>query len=360
MCETQPPGMLMGRISCFSDKKKPAALLGLLVFAVLLTAILWAALRKEKAYKLSTFSMGSAVQQTVYGKSSREAAAKAASTVAELENQISWRREGSEIAKLNENAGKAPIEIKDDTWELLSLAQEVSEKSGGAFDCTIAPVSRLWDFDGEPRLPEPEALKDALKNVDHTLLSLGKNGKASLKKESAALDLGALGKGAACTAAVKAYGAYDVKGAVVAVGGSVGLYGEKPGGKPWRVAVRDPETSGSLGELSLLSGYVSTSGSYEKRFTQDGKTYHHLLDPKTGYPAESGLLSVTVWSEEGALSDALSTACFVLGLPKSLPVLKSMKAQAVFVTTEQKVYVTQGLKDKFVLTGEGYTLGGAL
>ena len=175
-----------------------------------------------------------------------------------------------------------------------------------------------------------------------------------------ALDLGAVGKGAACDAAVDAYEEAGINRAVVSVGGSVGVYGEKPGGQPWTIALRDPDTEGSLGTLSLASGFLSTSGSYEKQFTEDGVTYHHLLDPDTGYPAESGLLSVTVWSGRGTLSDALSTACFVLGLEDSLPVLEQFDSEAVFITEDHQIYVTEGLADAFSLTGEGYTLAGTV
>ncbi len=122
--------------------------------------------------------------------------------------------------------------------------------------------------------------------------------------------------------------------AVVSVGGSVGVWGEKPSGKPWYVALRDPDSEGSLGEISIPSGFLSTSGSYEKQFTQDGVTYHHLLDPDTGYPADTGLLSVTVWSDSGVLSDALSTACFVMGMEDSQPLLEEFAQGAIFITED--------------------------
>src|SRR5699024_9207852 len=126
-----------------------------------------------------------------------------------------------------------------------------------------------------------------------------------------------IGKGAACDAAVQMYQESGAEAGIVAVGGSIGLYGEKPDGSLWRLGVRDPNSGDdraeAMGLLDLASGFVSTSGSYEKTFTENGKTYHHLLDPKTGYPAESGLVSVTVVAKSGALSDALATAVFVLG-----------------------------------------------
>ena len=291
----------------------------------------------------------------------RRGAAQAANTaITELEDLISWRVEGSDVEQLNQAAGTDFLEIDQRTWNVLRTSLDVCQASGGAFDITIAPISWLWDFDENPRLPQAETIEALLPAVNYENVSLLEDGTAALQTHSTALDLGAVGKGAACDAAVAAYEESGVNRAVVSVGGSVGVYGEKPGGQPWTIALRDPDTEGSLGTLSLASGFLSTSGSYEKQFTEDGVTYHHLLDPDTGYPAESGLLSVTVWSGSGTLSDALSTACFVLGLEDSLPVLEQFDSEAVFITEDHQIYVTEGLADAFSLTGEGYTLAGTV
>lgn len=300
---------------------------------------------------VTTFSMGSYVQQTVYGANAIENARLAANAVAELEDLISWRKEG-DVAALNRNAGGDFLTVDPRTEEVLTTALSVCEKSGGALDVTIAPVSRLWDFDENPHLPEAGMIRRFLEKVDYTALSLPGDGAAALRYYDTALDLGAVGKGAACDAAVAAYRDTGVTRAVVAVGGSIGLYGEKPFHEPWQVAVRDPFGEGSLGTLSLTGGFVSTSGDYEKFFYEDGKKYHHILDPATGYPAESGLSGVTVVSEGGALSDALSTACFVLGAEEGARLLKEFQAEGVFVTTDRKIYVTAGLREQ--LRGAAY------
>lgn len=316
-------------------------------------------------YTLSTFSMGSQVRQTVYGPKKEEAAAQAAQAVTALENLISWRIDGSDTAKINENAGNGTLPIDPRAEQVLSVSKEVWEKSGGAFDPTVGPVSRLWDFDGTPQVPEEEALAEALSHVDGGALSLPGDGTAALGP-GAFLDLGAVGKGAACDAVLLAWEKAGASRGVVSVGGSVGLYGRKAFGRPWTIGVRDPAGNGLLGELKLSGGCVSTSGSYEKTFTQAGKTYHHLLDPRTGFPAQSGLVSVTVWcgerpGENGALSDALATACFILGEEQSLPLLDAFGAGAVFVTEDKKVLVTENLREAFFLTSPDYgeTAGGA-
>lgn len=350
---------LFNRITEKQARVLTLCLLGAAV--VLLGAALWLNLRAGgSGTTLTTYAMGSYIQQTVYGAGAEEAAQQASSAVTELENLISWRVEDSDIATLNQETGGEFQDIDPQTWDILNTALQVCQASGGAFDITIAPISWLWDFDENPRLPQAEAIEALLPAVNYENVSLLEDGTAALQTHSTALDLGAVGKGAACDAAVAAYEESGVNRAVVSVGGSVGVYGEKPGGQPWTIALRDPDTEGSLGTLSLASGFLSTSGSYEKQFTEDGVTYHHLLDPDTGYPAESGLLSVTVWSGSGTLSDALSTTCFVLGLEDSLPVLEQFDSEAVFITEDHQIYVTEGLADAFSLTGEGYTLAGTV
>ncbi len=326
-------------------KKKYALIAGGLVCLALFGALYYLQGERDKPYTLSTFAMGSYIQQTVYGKGGEEAAAQAAQEIGALENRISWRREHSDIALLNASAGSGPVPMDPATESLLETALEVGEKSGGAFDVTIAPVSRLWDFDENPRLPETGELAAARALVDYRQLSLSPQG-ASLP-EGMAVDLGAAGKGAACDKALAVYREAGLAGGVAAAGGSVGLYGKKPDGSLWQVSVRDPWGASSAGVLALEEGFVSTSGSYEKTFQQDGVTYHHLIDPKTGYPAESGLVSVTVCSGSGALSDCLSTACFVLGEEKSQPLLESFSAQALFIHEDGSIACTPGLEEAF-------------
>lgn len=344
------------QLSKIKLKKNLPTVLGITAGLLLLGASLFFFFGTDSGYTVTTYSMGSYVQQTLYGKSEEKAARSAAGAIAELENLLSWRREESDVQKLNLQAGKEFVSLQPATISVLETALSVCEKSGGAFDITIAPLSLLWDFDGTPTVPAEKLIKDLLPRVDYTVLSLQPDGTAALKKAGAALDLGAVGKGAACDEAVRVYAEEGLDRGIIAVGGSVGLYGEKPFGQPWHIAVRNPAGSGSLGELTLKSGFVSTSGSYEKTFTENGKTYHHLLNPDTGYPAEGELVSVTVVSQGGALSDALSTACFVLGMEKSLPLLQEYRAQALFITSKNEIFATDGLKEAFSLSSKEYIL----
>lgn len=332
------------------------SVLGILVLAVGVGLGLAAA---GEGYTLTTYSMGSYVQQTVYGGNREEAAAAASSAVTELEGLISRNVADSDIIRLNQAAGTEFLEIDQRTWDVLNTSLQVCQASNGAFDITIGPISGLWGFDTqEPHLPQDSTIQSLLPMVDYENLSLLEDGTAALQVHGTALDLGAVGKGAGCDAAIAAYQENGADRAIVSVGGSVGVYGRKPGDQPWRIAVRDPDSDGSLGELAIYEGFLSTSGSYEKTFTQDGVTYHHILDPRTGYPADSDLLSVTVWSPGGALSDSLSTACFILGMEESLPLLEEFDSGAIFITEDHQIYVTENLQDTFTLAAEGYTLAG--
>ena len=352
------------------EKKKPTIRPHILLAVLLLLivgVIVWLFQDSQTGlpYECTNQAMGTYVQQTVYGASGEEAATNAAQTLGALESLISWREEDSDIAKLNENAGVDWMPVETVTFELLQQCMDVAQKSGGAFDPTILPLSRLWDFDSDKRQVPGEAEIDRFLGYvgyENLRLDAGK-GEASLKLHGNAIDLGSAGKGAACDAVIAAYEKTGgVTGAVVAVGGSIGVYGKKSDGSDWVIAVRDPQHSlqdeggAQLGTITVPDGCLSTSGSYEKNFTENGVLYHHILDPRTGYPADSGLLSVTIYSQSGAMSDILSTACFVLGLEDGLALAGEYGAEAVFVDEGKNVYVTQGLKDRFVLTAEGYTV----
>lgn len=313
--------------------------------------------QREQPFEQSGLSMGTVVTAQLYGPGGKTAAAKLFAEFDALENErLSWRAATSDIARINAAAG-APAAIGERTAGYLKTAAEISRQSKGAFDCTLGVLTQLWDIGGEnARVPDRDEIAAALKSVGYQTLSLS-NGRAALAKGQA-LDLGAIGKGIACDEAKALLEQTDLSGAVVSVGGSVLLWGRRPGGGPWKVGVRDPrgEAADQLGAFSLNGGFVSTSGDYERTLTAGGKTYHHILDPKTGYPAQAGLISVTVSAPTGLLSDALSTACFVLGYEKSLALLDAFGAEAVFVTMEKGVRVTGGLRKSFQLTNDAYHL----
>lgn len=228
-------------------------------------------------------------------------------------------------------------------------------------DPTMGRVIRLWDIDGEdPHIPSDDELNSLLQNVGYDKVTL--DGNKVTMPEGVTLDLGAAGKGIGCDAAKKILDAdKNVSGMILNLGGSsVMSYGSKPDGSAWQVAVTDPrDTEGDYLGVVTLNGteFLSTSGDYEKYFIEDGVRYHHILDPATGYPARSGLTSVTVVCDDGLNADGLSTACFVLGKEKAEELLKKYNADGLFVDDSDHVWMTEGMKERFQLLKDTYSIG---
>ena len=342
-------------------RKLIVTLLAVLFILAAVVIFLWHRYgQRAESYQCTNYAMGTYIQQTVYGKNAKTAAAAAAKRINALENEISWRIDGSDINRLNKAAGTDWISIQPETAKMLKMSLDIAQKSGGAFDPTVLPISSMWDFGGSNQhVPAKADIQKFLKDIDYKNLRVNTgNNTASLRNHLMGIDLGAVGKGAACDSAIAAYRSAGADYGIVAAGGSIGVLGHKADGSPWSIAIRDPTTTDSnaaeMGEISLTSGYVSTSGTYEKCFKQNGILYHHLLNAKTGYPENNGLISVTVVVNNGAVSDALSTACFLLGREKSVSLLKAYNAEAIFIDSKNNVYVSDGLKSKFNITNSKF------
>ncbi len=254
--------------------------------------------------------------------------------IRDYERVLSRTVEGSDIWKLN-HAGGEPVEVNPETAELLRLALEVSAQSGGAFCATIAPLSALWDFKADPpTLPDADALKTAAALVDDGNVSI--DGNIVMLQNGATLDLGGVAKGYIADRAADWLRAQGVRYACINMGGNVVVFGGKPDGSPWTIGVRDPNGTAeqSAEVLKLSDGAVVTSGNYERFFELDGVRYHHILDPDTGMPVQNGVASVTILSDDSALADALSTACFVLGPERSRALLSHYAVRAIFLCSD--------------------------
>lgn len=319
--------------------KKRTILLSLLV-AVLVAAFVACSVYYNNAKKefdcvsKNAVSMGTILTVKTYGENTGTNNSTIISAVNQLDKLISWREDGSYVSALNRNAFVNSAQISD----VVNICNKISKDSGGAFDLTIGSLSTLWGIGTEnERLPDKKEIEAALEKVDYT--SLKTNGAEVTCKEGQFIDLGGVGKGYACDM-IKVYlQQADVKGAVVSVGGSIVAFGNRnKKGDKWRIAVRDPRNeNGYIGTVKIDEGFVSTSGDYEKYFEKDGKRYHHLLDARTGYPAENELASVTIVCDSGILSDALSTACFLLGKEKGAELAEKYGVGAVFVDKEMNI-----------------------
>lgn len=306
-----------------------AALLATAIAAVLFVGWLHT---DSKTVEKSGFAMGTVVTARLYGGSEDDAAAALAAVTA-LENEISRNIDTSAVSVLN-RTGRAESEVLADA---VTACRTVSAASDGAFDITVGALTALWDFDDGGVLPDAGEIESALPYIDYNRLTV--DGDTITADAGTQIDLGAVGKGAACDAVRDVLAARGVRGGIVSVGGSVLAFGRRnAAGDKWRIAVRHPRDADSyLGVITLAEGCVSTSGDYEKYFEKDGVRYHHLLDPATGYPAKRDLISVTVVCESGLRSDALSTACFVLGSARGAALVEAFGAGAVFVRTDGTV-----------------------
>ncbi len=290
------------------------------------------------------FAMDTVMTLRLYEGGDENTLDQAEARVRELEAQWSVTEENSEICALN-RGGRA--ELSPETAELLGAALDMCRRTDGALDISTYPVLRAWGFTtGEYSVPGGEAIAALLPLVDY--------GRVALEAGAAALppgmeiDLGSVAKGYtgdALAALLKQGGAAS---ALLDLGGNIQAVGSKPDGSPWRVAVRDPAGDGSVGVVEVVDQAVVTSGGYERYFEEDGVRYWHIIDPATGWPARSGLASVTVVGESGLLCDGLSTALFVMGREGALEHWRQHRDfEAVLVSEDGSVTITAGLEGRF-------------
>lgn len=275
----------------------------------------------------------------------------------ELDTLYSVHNEESPLYHFNHSAD--PLENADGRLvDLLHTASAVSLWSGGAFDDTLGALSDLWNIPGGGPVPVKDQIREALGHTGQSCFTLTEDG-AVRNDPDAMLDLGAIAKGAAAEELVGLLRDTGVPYGLVSVGGNIGCFGGEAREEPFKIGIRDPDDeAGVIGYLYLRDGFVSVSGDYERYFEEDGVRYHHILDGRTGYPADSGLRSVAVWSTDGAAADALSTAFFVLGCDRSAERCSDCPytCGAVFILSNHHVRVTPELAGSFELTASGYTL----
>ncbi|MCB2293723.1 FAD:protein FMN transferase [Clostridium algoriphilum] len=304
--------------------------------------------------------MGTIVQFKVYGKNAEKATQAAVKEVSNIEKKMSVNIKTSEISKLNAKAGVSGEKLSTDTYSVIEKSVQYSKLTGGALDATIEPIVSLWGIGTDKeRLPSKKEIDEKLKFVNYNDIILDKkNSTVKLKRMNQAIDLGAIAKGYTADEVKKVLLNNKISSAIINLGGNVYALGNKPDGTSWNIGVQNPlSTRGEyLGSISATDKSIVTSGNYERFFIKDGIRYHHIFDPKSGYPANKGLISTTIVSDKSIDGDALSTSTYILGLDKGLKLVESMKGvEAIFITNDKKIYVTPGLKDNFDLTNKEFT-----
>ncbi|MBQ6267635.1 MAG: FAD:protein FMN transferase [Clostridia bacterium] len=328
---------------------------GLIALAAAAAAVLAAVLIydgvAEKEAQQTFFAMDTVCSLTLTGRDAPAAAEEIPAQVTALETGLFSRQAaGSEAAQLNRDGGGA---VSAQLAQVLSATWEISEKSGGALDCTLGGVSDLWDFTGDPHVPSQAQLQAALAHTGYRKLHLSETAVA-YDDPAAVLDLGAVGKGAALDAVREALQGRRLRAGIVSLGGSILLLGRRT----FTVGIKDPagNEGDCLATMRLSDCCISTSGSYERFFEENGERYHHILDPATGLPVRNGLVSVTIVAQSGLVSDALSTACFVRGVEDGAALAAAFGCEAVFVAENGDVTVTDGLRAKLTVTNPDYRI----
>lgn len=309
-------------------------------------------------FKDTRVMMGTVVSISVVAddKPRADAAIKAAfDELDRLEKMMSVQFPDSAVSEINRNAGKSAVKVPSEIMEVLAQAKEVNRLSSGLFDVTIGPLVNLWGIETKDKyVPGAREIAAVLPLCGFDNLSID-TGAATvfLKKPGMAIDLGGIAKGYAADRAVEVLQRMGIRGGVIAVAGDIRTIGTKPGGKPWRIGIQHPRDKEKLlasleftGDLTDNRQAVSTAGDYERSFMKDGTRYHHILDPRTGFPS-STCRSATVVAPKGLITDPLSTAVFLLGPEAGMALVEKMPGvEAIIVDNKGEVTVSKGLKNK--------------
>lgn len=314
---------------------------------------------EDERHDAQIFAMDTVMSLTAYGDSGEAGLTAAEGVINALDQMLDPEREGSTVYNINHALG-AGTSVTGQISEMLSVAQTVYERSGGALDLTIYPLVKAWGFiDGQYRVPSEGEITSLLTNVgfDKIRITSMSDTDTSLLVLPTGMEISfaSVAKGCAAKYAIQAMAAEGVRSAVISLGGNVQTLGERPDGTLWNVAVQDPEDTNSYaGILSVGETAVVTSGGYQRYFVaNDGTVYQHIIDPSTGYPVDSDLLSVTIVCDDGTLADALSTALYVLGEDGAIEYYEDYPGfEMILVTDDGRTLVSSGLTDAFEPSGD--------
>jgi len=301
--------------------------------------------------------MGTELRVTVSGTDEARANAAVDAVFREfdrLDAMMSVWRDGSDILRLNAAAGDHPVPVSSETREVLTIANQISEQTGGRFDVTFAALSGLWKFDYQDKdgsVPDPGEIAKRLPLINYRDLVVDKSaGTAFLKRKGMRVNLGGIGKGYAVDRAAGILRSSGLRDFMIQAGGDMYVSGHR-GGRPWRLGIRDPRGPADriFAALDLTDGTFSTSGDYERFFFKDGVRYHHILDLSAGQPARL-CRSVTLVTDRAVIADALAKGVFILGPDAGMALIeRTPGVQGVIVGAHNEVVISSGLRGKLML-----------
>ena len=309
----------------------------------------------------TAIKLNTAVTVTIYDSKDKDLLTECMNLCDKYEKVFSRTSADSELYKLNHRK-LTPVEgtedtyqVSDDLAELVSEGLDYSQLSEGAFDIAIEPLTSLWDFTAEdPQVPKDSLIQAALPKCDYHNISVNKTkNEITLKTADTAIELGAIAKGYIADRLKDYLVSQNVKSAIINLGGNVLCIGEKPDNSAFKIGIQKPfaDRSETIAVMDIRDKSVVSSGIYERCFEQDSTLYHHLLNPKTGYPYDNGLIAVTIISDQSVDGDALSTTCFALGLEDGVKLAESLDdVQAFFVTSDYEIHYTKDFRKKIKVT----------
>jgi Membrane-associated lipoprotein involved in thiamine biosynthesis len=322
---------------------------------LILTLLFWTGgCGSRQPVQTEEFALGTIINQQVYGPNAAQAAQEASAMIKAMDALWTINSPGGDINKLNDQAGQGFVDLNPETINVLKEAQQISDLSKGkAFDITVAPLVKAWGVGTEaPSVLSAEVIQQLLPLVNYQDVLIDEaSHSASLRRTGQMVDLGGIAKGYIGDMVIDIYRKNGITSAYANLGGNVMVLGCKPDGSAWKVGIQNPRGQNGeiIGVVSVTDKAVVTSGDYQRYFIKDGKRYCHIIDPCTGYPVDNGLMSVTIVASSSAIADGLAKA-YVLGLDKGMELVESYgQAEAIFVTTDKKIYVTPGLRANFQL-----------
>lgn len=323
----------------------------------------------NKEYQIITrdfFALNTVINITVHGEPSHnEILDIAIKRVTEIENRMSATISGSDVDLINKNAGKQPVKVNKDTFYVIKKAIKYSEITDGMFDITVLPLIRLWNINEYNfQVPSQEEIEKTLNLINYKEIVIDEEEHTVfLNKEGMAIDLGGIAKGYAVDEVTRIFKENGIRHAIINMGGDISVIGNRADGKPWRVAIQDPRFDNvpprNYAIVELVDKKVVTSGDYERfmkeKYKETGERYHHIFDPRTGYPAKMGLISTTVIGDSAMEVDILSTAVFIMGEQQGLELIKSLEGiEAIMVTDDKKVVISEGIRNDVEIVKEEY------
>ncbi|MFI3253432.1 MAG: FAD:protein FMN transferase [Eubacteriales bacterium] len=292
------------------------------------------------------YAMDTLISISVWGNHSTTALSDAKSYLYQMEELFSTTRSSSEVFQINlisENQALNNLPLSEEVAEVLEYGIEMSEITQGTFDLSIYPIVKAWGFTlGEEIVPEAETIDHLLPLVDSQLITW--DGENLSLPQGMELDFGAITKGFVADQLAEQLKEDHISSAMISLGGNIYALGKKQDGSLWNIGIQNPYGGGAILSVQIENKAVVTSGGYQRYFTHEGNTYGHIIDPRTGYPADAGLSSVSIISDSAMYADCLSTALFVMGLEEAIAFWREHQDfQAVLITDQGEIYITSGL-----------------